>query len=195
MIYLAYDDDGRIIQRLTMPDQEALMANVRPGLRVLAVPTLVDDATNYVDESGQVQPIPAAPSPDHVWMWATKTWQDPRSLQDRRDAAWERLKTERSAREYGGFSWDGSRFDSDPESRARIMGAVELAKDALAAGVPFSRTWRLADNSLRELDALQMIAVGRALGLHVGAVFDAANQLWAQLQASDNPETITWPSP
>lgn len=113
------------------------------------------------------------------------------SLEAMRARQWAAIKAERSRLEYGGFTWDGSTFDSDPDARARIMGAVI---EAQALGPDFSRTWRLADNSLRQLDAEQMLAVGIALGAHVGRVFDIGNALYQQIQASDDPESITWPA-
>lgn len=108
----------------------------------------------------------------------------------RRARHWAFIKQQREAREYGGFTWDGSTFDSDPDARARIMGAVI---EAQALGPAFTRTWRLADNTLRVLDAKDMLDVGKALGAHVGQVFDIGNALYQQIQASDNPESITWP--
>ncbi|URI08921.1 DUF4376 domain-containing protein [Aquincola tertiaricarbonis] len=112
-------------------------------------------------------------------------------LPARRARHWAFIKQQREAREYAGFTWDGSTFDSDPDSRARITGAVI---EAQALGPEFTRTWRLADNTLRVLDAKDMLEVGRALGAHVGRVFDIGNALYQQIQASDDPESITWPA-
>lgn len=115
------------------------------------------------------------------------------SLEARRARRWAELKQQREVREYGGFVWDGSAFDSDPESRARIMGAVQLAVLAAAEGQAFERTWVLADNSTRVLSGEDMVAVGLALGLHVGRLFDQGVQVRAQLATSTEPETINWP--
>lgn len=117
------------------------------------------------------------------------------SLEARRARRWAELKQQREVREYGGFVWDGSTFDSDPNSRARIMGAVQLAVLAAAEGQPFERTWVLADNSTRVLSGDDMVAVGLALGLHVGQLFDQGVQVREQLAVSDQPEAILWPDP
>lgn len=117
------------------------------------------------------------------------------SLEARRARQWMVLKQQREAREYGGFTWDGSAFDSDPESRSRIMGAVQLAILAAANGQPFERTWVLTDNSTRVLDGGDMVAVGIALGAHVGKLFDQGVALREALATSTEPETITWPQP
>ncbi|WP_052736114.1 DUF4376 domain-containing protein [Aquincola tertiaricarbonis] len=115
------------------------------------------------------------------------------SLEARRARQWTVLKQQRESREYGGFTWDGSAFDSDPESRNRIMGAVQLAVLAAANDQPFERTWVLADNSTRVLDGNDMIAVGIALGAYVGELFDQGVALREALATSTEPETITWP--
>lgn len=112
-------------------------------------------------------------------------------IEARRARHWAFIKQQREQREYAGFTWDGSTFDSDPDARARIMGAVI---EAQALGADFTRTWRLADNTLRVLDAKDMLDVGKALGAHVGQVFDIGNALYQQIQASDNPESISWPA-
>lgn len=115
-------------------------------------------------------------------------------LAARRTRQWAVLKQQREAREYGGFTWDGSTFDSDPESRSRIMGAVQLALMAASMQQPFERTWVLADNSTRVLSGSDMIAVGLALGQHVGALFDQGVVLRQAVSTSTEPEGIGWPS-
>lgn len=113
-----------------------------------------------------------------------------------KERAWERIKAERSAREYSGFEWDGSRFDSDAESQRRIQGAAQLAMLAQAAGQPFSIDWTLADNSVRTLSGADMIAVGTAMGVHVATVHTIGRQLRAAINAAQTPEeieTVEWP--
>lgn len=114
-------------------------------------------------------------------------------LAARRTRQWALIKQQREAREYGGFTWDGSTFDSDPESRNRIMGAAQLAMLAKSSGQPFDITWVLADNSARVLTADEMIAVGAALGSHVSALFETGVLLRQVIAESSNPEAVTWP--
>lgn len=115
-------------------------------------------------------------------------------LAARRTRQWALIKQQREAREYGGFTWDGSTFDSDPESRNRIMGAAQLAMLAKSSGQPFEITWVLADNSSRVLSADEMIAVGAALGSHVSALFATGVVLRQQIADSPEPETVAWPT-
>jgi hypothetical protein len=111
--------------------------------------------------------------------------------------AWERIKRERSAREYGGFEWDGSRFDSDPESQRRIQGAAQLATLAAAANQPFEIDWTLEDNTVRTLTGAEMIAVGMAMGVHVSTQYAIARGLRAAIEAATTPEgieAVVWPA-
>tara|TARA_B100001105_G_scaffold253662_1_gene247666 strand:- start:177 stop:806 length:630 start_codon:yes stop_codon:yes gene_type:complete len=180
--------------------------NFAAGVVVVRMLSWVDQATHD-----------AAPGTGQVWSWAISVPIDQAadveaamlvsgpfaggsrvsdtsgSLEARRARRWAELKQQREVREYGGFVWDGSAFDSDPESRARIMGAVQLAVLAAAEGQPFERTWVLADDTTRVLSGDDMVAVGLALGLHVGRLFDQGVQVRAQLAFSDQPEAILWP--
>jgi hypothetical protein len=127
---------------------------------------------SYV-EAGCVVEIPVKPSVHHVFDWAAKAWVDPRSLQDFKDARWAEVRRARDRAEFGGFTWDGSRFDSDALSQQRITAAVTLAMMNSA----FSIDWTLADNTVRTLTAADMIAVGVALGQHVNACHERARVL------------------
>ena len=140
---------------------------------------------SYV-EAGCVVEIPVKPSAHHVFDWAAKAWLDPRSLQDLKDARWAEVRRERDSAEFDGFSWDGSRFDSDALSQQRITGAVTLAMMNSA----FSIDWTLADNTVRTLDAADMIAVGSALGQHVNACHERARVLRGEIDGATDLEEI-----
>ena len=137
---------------------------------------------SYV-EAGCVVEIPVKPSVHHVFDWAGKAWIDPRSLQDFKVARWVEVRRERDVAEFGGFSWDGSRFDSDALSQQRITAAVTLAMMNSA----FSIDWTLADNTVRTLTAADMIAVGVALGQHVNSCHERARVLRGEI---DGAETV-----
>ena len=139
---------------------------------------------------------PAQPTPHHVFNWVTKQWEDPRTLDDLRAAHWAHIKQARSQAEYAGFTWDGSVFDSDALSQNRITGAVLLAQIALGMGVPFTKDWILADNTVRTLDATEMLQVGLALGMHVAAQFSKGQELREQiaLASVEQLQSIAWDS-
>lgn len=134
---------------------------------------------------------PAQPDEYHVFDYTTKHWYDPRTLNDIKLAKWAIIKQARSSAEFGGFTWDGSPFDSDAISQSRIQGALQLA-----ALIPdFSIDWTLADNTVRALSGSELAAVGVALGLHVGTQHAKARLLRSQIEAATTVaevDAVTW---
>ena len=123
---------------------------------------------------------PPPPSAHHIFDYTIKQWVDPRTLSDLQAAKCAQIKRDRDEAEFGGFTWDGSPFDSDAISQSRIHGALQLA-----ALIPdFSIDWTLADNTVRALSGSELAAVGVALGLHVGTQHAKARVLRAQIEAA-----------
>lgn len=116
----------------------------------------------------------------------------PKSLEMVGAQVWAQIKAAREAAEFGGFSWDGSVFDSDAMSQSRIQGAVLLASMAPA----FSVDWTLADNTTRTLSAADLAQVGAALGQHVQACHSTARDLRQQVSLASTVEqllALSWP--
>lgn len=117
-------------------------------------------------------------------------------LQEVRAAKWNEIKQARDAAEFGGFTWDGSRFDSDSESQSRIQGAAQLATLAQLASQTFSVDWTLQDNTVRTLSGADMIAAGTAMGQHIMAVHAIGRVLRAQIEEATTlgeVEAVQWP--
>ena len=121
-----------------------------------------DIENDYVHQ-GEIHHKGDRPSKAHIFDYSTKTWVDPRTLEEHKTAQWALIKAARNEAEFGGFTWDGSVFDSDQVSQARIQGAV-----LLATGNPnFVVDWTLADNTVRSLTADDLIVLSLTLGEHV----------------------------
>lgn len=120
-------------------------------------------------------------------------------IETARACKWAEIKAERDRLECGGFDMPGiGRFDSDADSRARIVGAVTAAKIAQDAGQPYSITWTLADNSPAELDAQTTIDVGLALLAHVDAIHQHSRNLRQQIDAAQDLQAldaVRWDAP
>lgn len=134
------------------------------------------DTYFYVQPDGAVAPMPERPSEHHVFDYDTKTWADPRTMDDHKSERWTFIKRARDQAEFSTFTWDGSVFDSDRTSQSRIQGAAQLAQIALAAGQPFSIDWTLADNTVRTLTASDMLQVGMAMGQHINECHERGRQ-------------------
>ena len=109
---------------------------------------------------------------------------------------WAAIKDRREQVEFGGFTWDGSVFDSDAESQSRIQGASQLATLAMLSSSNFSVDWTLADNTVRTLSIANMLAVGQAMGVHIMTTHGVGRGLRAAIEAATTTaavEAVTWP--
>lgn len=112
---------------------------------------------------------------------------------------WAEIKAIRDQMECGGFELaDVGRFDSDAESRARIVGASMAAKIARDAGQPYGINWTMADNTTVELDADAVINVGFALLAHVDGIHQRSRALYVLIQAAEDAQAVAsigWAEP
>ena len=117
-------------------------------------------------------------------------------IETARARKWADIKAERDRLECGGFDMPGiGRFDSDADSRARIVGAVTAAKIAKDADQPFNVEWTLADNTAVMLDADQVISVGFAMLTHTTSTHEKGRNLRSAIVAAEDAESldaITW---
>ena len=177
---------------------------------------LCDQAGVEVRGVGGVSLENVGPTPDnHVWVqvpsltdWTTQLDADGTPVATPRvippevllSSAKHRQRTSinalRERREFSRFTWDGSVFDCDERSQARLQGALQLANMALATGQPFSVDWTLADNTVRTLASMDMVGVGQALAGHVLTCHLTARALKAQIDAAasiEEVEAVAWP--
>jgi len=175
--------------RCAAQDAEAAIAAIRDSAEQL------EPVDQYFSE-GLIHAIPIQTSPAYVFSWASKQWEDPRTLQEVRDARWEFIKSERDKQEAGLFEWGGHVFQADKE---RVNGAVTGALIAQAAGQPYSDTWTLADNSTIPLTGSDIIAMGIALLQHVSACHAKGrvlrNEIYQVAQTIEDVNAVEWTFP
>ena len=195
-----YDAAGNITILTTAYGEPSAL----PGMSLVEVGADVSDATHWVDPatgvvraytSAQQAAKSAVPAYPCHWSNVSMSWVDERSLDQVKADAWRRIKAARDAAEWGGFDTPFGRFDSDPKSQAKIIGAAQLASIAAARGEPFSIRWTLQDNSTVMLDAPAMIAVGAAMGRHIDSVHQIGRAKRAAIEAAtthDAVMAVTW---
>ena len=135
----------------------------------------------------------ARPSAQHKPMYAAGvvSWTDARTLAQARAAHITAMRDARDAQINGTFTWDGSQFDADQVSQTRLLGAVVAASSSNFEPV----TWRLADNTWRELSAANVAAVYTALQLHVRSHFVTFAAREAAINAATTVsavDAVTW---
>ena len=158
--FILHTSDGEIFQTGSCGRNQLEYQQI-PGFTLLEGSALV--GKDFVNESGAVVALPDKPGVHHKFDYISKTWVDPRTLEEHKTAQWALIKAARDEAEFGGFTWDGSVFDSDPVSQARIQGAVLLA----TSNPDFVVDWTLADNTVRRLAANDLSALSQALGEHM----------------------------
>lgn len=111
-----------------------------------------------------------------VW---TQRWSvAAKPLDDAKPALWEATKARRDSEIEAGVAVPGlGTFDSDEKSLANITSASLMALAAKVGNLPFAISWKLADNSVVELDADAMLAAGLAVGQHVVACHHKAQEI------------------
>ena len=189
MRFAIFSANGEISRILTC-SESAVHGNLHQGESFCEVAAEVSDDTHYVD-AGVAVPIPANTDQNKTFDYTTKQWIDQRTLDEVKTQQWELIKRSRTQAEYAGFMWDGSKFDSDQISQARITGAVSLAM----MSPTFSIVWTLFDNTTRTLSQADMLQVGGALGTHVATQFAIGVSLREQIfnaTTTSEVEAVIW---
>lgn len=192
-----YKNDGSITKNMLLPESYTPDSQASPDEYFIEGNFPGD--VFYIDASTQqAVAIPESPSKNHVFDYTSKTWFDPRTMEQRKDAKWQEIKRQRETAEFGGFAWNGHVFDSDLTSQSRIQGAAQLAQIALAQSQPFEIDWTLADNTVVTLDATDMLSVGMTMGTHIATTHAHSRILRAQIESAQTIielDYIQWSTP
>ena len=179
-----YQADGRIT-RVRSGDDQSINAELElaQGKQFLLVDEACDLFSCYVD-GGEIYQKPDQPDEYHEFDYASKQWVF--SLDSARALKWQEIKAARTAQEFGTFIWGDYTFQCDEVSQRRIQGAVQLA--AIDSG--FSIDWTLADNSVVNLSAQDMISIGVTLAAHVNACHEKSRSLRQAIDLAQTEQDI-----
>ena len=112
--YTIFNDDGNC-ECVISSTEETVALTAGERLYVSG-----DWTGHYLNNDGIPVLIPQPPSPYHVWNSDTHQYDGP-FLDDARQQAWERIKTERDRRKYAGVQVGEHWFHSDDPSRIQQM--------------------------------------------------------------------------
>ena len=140
------------------------------------------DHTDFWDEGLRLFiSVGTSPSEFHVFNYTSRTWVDPRTLDEIKAQKWIEIKSDRDQLEFGGFEFEGNIYDSDQVSQGRIMGAS-------LAGV--DQVWTLADNTTVVLSALQLQQLYAALQARVASVHERGRIARLAIEAAETKEEV-----
>lgn len=120
-------------------------------------------------------------------------WEDRRTLQEHRAAAWAAIKAQRQTLETSPLTYDGMVFQADAVSQLKLSNAARLAS---VEGAGWSVDWTLADDSVATLGKSQINGVVGALAERADALHWVSRELRAQLDAAQSHQAIdavAWP--
>jgi hypothetical protein len=107
-------------------------------------------------------------------------------LEDLQADLWKSVKAMRADKKAAGTPIPGiGTVQTDDVSTQNITGLVTMAQIAASTQQPFSEPFTLADNTVVDLDAAQMVALGVAVGKYVSDVYAKARELREVIHASD----------
>jgi hypothetical protein len=117
------------------------------------------------------------------------------TLQALRERKWTEIKAARRAAERGNFIFEGGLYYADKE---QITGSATAAFMSKSLGLPYNETWTLVDNTTRDLNADQVIALGLALRAFVSGVYARGRSLRTKISEAeiiDEVAAINWETP
>lgn len=186
---------GEIVRTITC-DIESILQQIGP-LESYVQMEQGDDSTHYI-VSGVPTLLPSRPDDFHVFDWATKQWEDPRTLVDLKLACTRRINTARLLANQSGFIHMGKLIATDPLSRSDIDGINGYV--TLYGDLPenWAGAWKAEDNTYLPISNLDEWKAFYASMVAAGNMnFAISEQLKAALALADTPveiEVIVWPT-
>ena len=121
-------------------------------------------STDYWNGSNWVA-IGSAPAYYFKFNYELKQWEDTRDLQAVKTEKWNQIKMDRNKAEFGGFIFEGLKFDSDQISQGRILAAYMFNQPVI---------WTLSDDTVIDLTVEDIQGVALAMATHVQTVHGKA---------------------
>ncbi|QDP58956.1 MAG: hypothetical protein Unbinned2819contig1003_42 [Prokaryotic dsDNA virus sp.] len=178
-----YKDSGEVVSTV----QNATALSMEGKTYIEAV---VDgEPEDYYVSGGELREKSERPSSAHFFNYDTAAWE--LNLDEAKAQAWDNLKLDRDAQEFGAFSYNAWMFDADADSQARINSAAQAAM----IDDTFDAIWTLADNTTQALTATQLKELCKALSNHIKAAHDRGRIVRAQVEAAttiQELEAISW---
>ena len=197
--FVIYDGIGNIVQCGSCPEETLSLQTHPEGSDVLAGIGTCDKhyvingvIAAYTDIELQSKNNLEA---GFVWKMPERVAIDSRAIADARIQCWEKIKGIREIKENTPFLCNGSLYDVN---KLNIAGAVQMASIAKATNSAFSIDWVLHDNTIKTLNADEMIAVGISLGEIVSNTYNISNTLRASINSPNitiyQLDALTWPT-
>ena len=194
MKYAIYTTTTGQINGIFTGNYEIAQLQLKQNQALLKLENDISDDKYYIVNDILIA-MPEQPSKNHIFNWTTKTWNDPRTLTDFKNAKWEQIKTSRDQLINGLLQTPFGTFDADPKSQKSITDAIMLLQTLEAMGTPETVDFTLADNTTVTLTTQQIIQVGLLLGQRTQNAYVKGRLLREMIDQATTitaVQTITW---
>jgi hypothetical protein len=197
MNYFAIFDQttGQCLQTLSANDLESASTAVGLNQVVVEVESNFSSADAYL-LGETIGHQPPKPSPIHVFNWATKTWEDPRTLADFKATKNLYINESRLKANYTTFQYSGKSIAADQLSRGDIDGVNGEVSLTGAMPANWQGAWKAIDNTYVIIpDVATWTKFYKAMVGQGSINFAHAQGLKAQLAAAttiEEVEAIVW---
>ena len=135
--------------------------------------------------------IPPKPSDRHVFDWSTKTWCDPRTLEQAKAEKRAEINAARLQATYSSFTFQGHEIACDQLSRSDIDGVNGTVATTGALPVDFPGHWKTKANDYVPIpDVATWNGFYAAMVAQGTANFARSQQLKAQVEAATTVEQV-----
>ena len=172
---------GKLVGSLT-GSTEGLNMNTPADAIYIDMPELLDINTHfYCENTGQVLKIPEPPDKYHKFDYLSGLWVPTTDLTEARNDALNLMKVKFNAKEFGGFVYNGVKFDSDLLAQQRIASLV----------VSTSIMFTASNNQTIELTSAEFTELKGALSDHIQQVHAEYSEVKNKLlNANTLPEIL-----
>lgn len=188
-IIVYYSSSGDIVSISKFYSTVDMPSTVNSYLSLTSLPA--DDIaviSEYKVVNGELYHVGVKPSEYHKWNLTSRSWE--LSLYDAKLSKKEQLKSLRDSKEFGPFTYNGMVFDGDADAQRRIAGLVSAANTSLASGYSFTKDFTLADNSIVQLTAEDIVGLGMAKLFQIDAAFQEYRTKRAAIEAATTIEEL-----
>lgn len=172
-----FDQDGRYMGPIS-GTAEQILGQIPEGGGIAMFPP--PRATDYWDGTNWVN---IGPKPFYYmdFDYKGKKWVDTRDIEETRRSKWNQIKMERNQLEFGGFEFEGKKYDSDASSQLRIISAHIFGLPTL---------WTLQTDEVIELSSEQIEGLGKALAKHVQSAHERGRKARELIMSAESCEQV-----
>jgi hypothetical protein len=186
--YATYDlATGKVLQTGNIQDEFfGTLGSVSVGV---IETTTVLDANAWRVVAGALVALPTKPFPSYIFNYTTGVWEDPRTVEQARSQATQRMTQARDVAAARGFVWNGYPMRAD-NSTLVSLNSVANAYIISPPAPEFTIAWTTARNQVINLTAAELVDLSQQTGLFVKDLNDRLQLRRQEIEAATDITVI-----